>query len=157
LSLRAESIFSELYLRGLFHRLAVLTNIKEFVRRESERRRKQARRDLLDASIVFLNGIVEETPRRRDLVLDVGQLSLQVLKVAVALGIRIALCQREQWPQRPAKRVLRSRLRGRALRVDRSVASRHHRLQRAALVRRIALHGLDQIGNEVVALLELHV
>ncbi len=48
-------------------------------------------------------------------------------------------------------------LRGRALRRDRGVARLHHRLERAALVAGIALHGLDQVGNEVVTLLELHV
>ncbi len=32
-----------------------------------------------------------------------------------------------------------------------------HLVERAALVRGVALHGLDQVRNEIVALLELHV
>jgi hypothetical protein len=45
-----------------------------------------------------------------------------------------------------------SRLRG-----DGGVARLDHRFQRAALVAGIALHRLDQVGNEVVALFRLHV
>ncbi len=39
----------------------------------------------------------------------------------------------------------------------RGVARLDHRLERAALVAGVALDRLDQVGNEVVALLELHV
>jgi len=43
------------------------------------------------------------------------------------------------------------------LRGDRRVAGLDHRVQGAALMGGIALHGFDQVGNEVMALLHLHV
>ena len=85
------------------------------------------------------------------------KLRLQLLEVLVGLEVRIGLRQREQLPQRAGEHVL-----GRGLlldpgRRDRGVAGLHHRFQRAALMGGIALHRLDQVGNEVVALLELDV
>ncbi len=84
---------------------------------------------------------------------------LQLLEVLAGLEVRIGLAQREQLPERAAQHVLRRRLRrhAAALRGDRGVARRHHGFERAALVGGIALHRLDQIRNEVVPLLGLHV
>ena len=73
---------------------------------EAERAREQRGRELLDAGIVLLHRIVEEAPRGRDLVLDVGELALQLLEVLVGLEVRIGLAQREQLPQRAAQHVL---------------------------------------------------
>jgi len=43
------------------------------------------------------------------------------------------------------------------MRGNRGITCLHHGFERAALVRRIALHGLHQIGDEIVPLLELDV
>src|SRR6201999_2642214 len=61
----------------------------------------------------------------------------------------------------PAKRAGKLVLGGRdlrgALRRHRGVARLDDIVERAALMRRIALHRLDQVRNQIVALLELHV
>src|SRR5262245_51190348 len=73
---------SKLHLWRLLEHLALLgPHVEEFLRRESERAGQQHGRELLDAGIVFLHRVVEETARRGDLVLDVGELSLQLLEV----------------------------------------------------------------------------
>ena len=66
--------------------------------------------------------VVEEAARRGDLVLDVGDLGLQLLEVLVGLEVRIGLGQREQLAQRAGQHVLGRRLLRRALRGDRGVA-----------------------------------
>ena len=45
--------------------------------------------------VLYLHRIVEEPPRRRDLVLQIGELRLQLLEVLVGLQVRIGLRQRE--------------------------------------------------------------
>src|SRR6201999_4205865 len=61
----------------------------------------------------------------------------------------------------PAKRAGKLVLGGRdlrgSLRRDRGGARLDDVVERAALMRRIALHRLDQVRNQIVALLELHV
>src|SRR6202166_5193938 len=150
---------SELNLRRLIDRLAVVAEIEERPRREAENAGEQRRGELLDAGIVLADRIVEEPPRRRDLVLDVGQLGLQLLEIRIGLEVGIALRQREYLPQRARQHVFGGALRGRPLALggDRGIARLDHRFERPALVRRIAFHGLDQVGNEIVALLELNV
>ena len=54
------------------------------------------------------------------------------------------------------RRVARRRSRGRGARL-RGIARLDHRLERLALVLDVALHRLDQVRNQVVAALELHV
>jgi hypothetical protein len=45
----------------------------------------------LNSGIVFLHRIVEEAPRRGNLVLQVGQLGLQLLEILACLEIGIGL------------------------------------------------------------------
>src|SRR5258705_9576990 len=72
---------SELHLRRLLDGFALVAEIEEGPRREAEHAREQRRRELLDAGVVLADRIVEEPARRRDLVLDVGQLGLQLLEI----------------------------------------------------------------------------
>ena len=78
-------------------------------------------------------------------------------KFGVGLEIGIGFGQREQLAQRAGQHVLGRRLLRRTLRRDRRVARLDHLVERAALMRGVALHGLDQVGNEVVPLAQLHV
>src|SRR5208282_6406002 len=71
----------ELHLRRLCFGLAVLAEVEEFLRRETERRGKERGGKPLDAGVVFLHGIVEEAPCCGDLVLKIGQLRLQLLEI----------------------------------------------------------------------------
>ena len=114
---------------------------------------------MLNPGIVFLDRVVEEPPGGGNLVLEVRELALQLLKVLVGFEIRVGLAQREELPERPGQCILGSGLRrdvsGRG--GNRRIARPHHGFERTPLVSSIALHRLDQVGNEIVALLGLHV
>ena len=131
--------------------------IEKLLRGEAQGLGEQHGREGLACGIVLRRRVVEEAARRRDLVLQVGQLALQLLEVLVGLQVRIGLGQREELPQRALQRALGGGLRGGPLGGYCRVASLDDSLQRALLVCRIALNRLDQVGHQVVALLELHV
>ena len=59
--------------------------------------------------------------------------------------------------ERAGQRPFGGGLLGGAARGERGVARLHDRLERAALMGRVALHGLHEIGNEIVPLLQLDV
>src|ERR1700730_5281872 len=87
---------SELHARRLFELAAIGAEIEEIALAESEHARKQRRRKTLDAGVVFLHRVVEEAPRRRELVLEVGQFALQLLEVRARFEVGIGLAEREQ-------------------------------------------------------------
>src|SRR5262245_22846930 len=79
---------SKLHLRRLLEHLALLgADVEEILRRKSERARQQHGGELLDAGVVFLHRVVEEAARGGDLVLDVGELGLELLEVLAGLEI----------------------------------------------------------------------
>ena len=92
---------------------------------------QQHRGELLDAGVVFLHRVVEEAARGGDLVLDVGELGLELLEVLAGLEIGVSLAQGEQLPQRSSERVLGRGLGGdpARLRRNRGVARLHHGFQ----------------------------
>src|SRR5262245_25155639 len=125
---------SKLHLRRLLEHLAFLdADVEEIPRRKSERARQQHGGELLDAGVVFLHRVVEEAARGGDLVLDVGELGLELLEVLAGLEIGVSLAQGEQLPQRPGERVLGRGLGGdpARLRRNRGVA-RLHQIGRAS-------------------------
>src|SRR5437870_10606992 len=131
-----ELYLLELHLRGLVELLALLgADVEELLRGEAERASEQHRGELLDAGVVLLHGIIEEAAGRGQLVLDVGELALQLLEVLIGLEIRIGLAQRKQLPQRAGERVFSGCLRRDAARsgLDRGVARLDHGFERAAL------------------------
>src|SRR5262245_23055210 len=85
---------------------ARLAEIEKFALAEAERVGKEHRGKPLDAGVVFLHRAVEETARGRDLVLDVGEVGLQLLEVGAGLEVRIGFAQREQAAQRAGELVL---------------------------------------------------
>ncbi len=87
-----------------------------------------------------------------------GELLLQGEEVLVRLQVGVGLRQREQLPQRAGEDVLGLGLLlgPGALGLDRGVARLHDAFEGALLVRGVALDRLDQVGDEVVAPLELH-
>src|SRR3989304_8217978 len=105
----------KLHPRRLLELRARLCHIEEFAMAEAERSGDQNGRELLDPRVVFLHGIVEEAPRRRELVLDVGELGLQLLEILIGLQVRVSLRQREELAQRAAEHILRRRLLRRAV------------------------------------------
>src|ERR1700716_3541883 len=148
---------SKFYLRYRLDFGSGSAEVEKVLAGKAEHAGEQRGRHLLDAGVVFLNRVVEEAAAGGDLVLEVGQLACQLLEVGVGLQVRIGLRQRDQPAERAAQLVLGGGDLTRSLRRHRAVAGLYHVVERAALVRGVALHGLDQVRNQVVALLELHV
>ena len=102
-------------------------------------------------------------PRDRDAVFGAFELRLQRQEVLVGLEVGIVLADREQPAERAGKLVLRvlellqlvgiGELRGVDLHLRRLGARLDHRGQDAFLLLGIALHGGDQIGDEIGAAL----
>ena len=114
-------------------------------------------RELLDLRVVAQHAVVVELPRVGDAVLGRGELLLQVQEVLVGLEVGVGLGHREQAAS--ARRSGRSRP-GPARPAPCALIARcgpGDRFERAPLVRGVALDRLDQVGDEVVAALELHV
>src|SRR5687767_11116802 len=91
---------SEFHAGRLLELPARLAEVEELLAAEAERGGEQGGGKLLDARVVLLHRVVEETARGGELVLDVGQFGLQLLEVAVGLKVRIGLRQRQQASQR---------------------------------------------------------
>jgi hypothetical protein len=80
-----------------------------------------------------------------------------LLDVVVGLELRIALDQAQKSARRLAERRLGGTGLGRSRRGDGGVARLHHLGERLLLVAHGVLHDLHQVGNEIVAALELDV
>ncbi len=147
-----------LTLRRLGDLRPFLAEIEEGFRPEAEGFGEQHGREGLDAGIVLADRAVVEAPRRGDLAFDIGELLLQFEEVLVRLQVGIGLRNGDQAAERARQGLLGLGLLRRTLRGgDRGRARLHHLVERALLMGRIALHRLDEIGNEVMALLHLHV
>jgi hypothetical protein len=66
-----------------------VAHIEELAWPEAHRSREQHGRKRLDGRVVFRYGVVEEPPRGGELVLNIGQLGLELLEVGVRLEVRI--------------------------------------------------------------------
>ena len=122
----------------------------------------QRRGKLLLLRVVLGGGVVVELPRERDAVLGGAELLLQLADVAGRLELRIALHRHQQPGQGARQRVLRladlfDRFRTRRVDLDRLIARLDHRFECRALEVHRAFDGVDEIGNQIVAALELHV
>ena len=115
------------------------------------------RREHLDRVVERQDGVVEDLPRDRDLVLGVLELRLEVEEVLVRLQLGVGLGDREQAAERLAQHPLRRSGRRRALRRHRRGARLGDRVERPALVGRVPLHRLDEVRDQVVPPLQLHV
>src|SRR5690606_4852205 len=92
-----------------------------------------------------------------DCILDLAEAALELCEAFDGAQLRVVLREREERLQRTGQRILRRGLLRRPLRHHRAAARLDDGVQRTAFVRRVALHGLDQVGHEVVAALELNV
>src|SRR5262249_49506236 len=130
-----------------------------------ERRSPDQARERAQLRIVLPHRLDVVAARHRDAVLGALELRLQRQKILVRLQLRIALRYRQQ----PAERAGELRLRllealkrfrvgddvGRDLHLGRARPRIGHRFQHLALLGGIALHGLDQIGDQIGAALVL--
>src|SRR6266508_1133445 len=133
------------------------TGLEVFTGPEAEHRREDALRHGADGVVVGQDRVVVVLPCVRGPVLGLRQLLLQRQEALVGLEVRVGLRHRKQALQGAAQHVLGRRLAGGSLRVDRPRPRLGDRLQRAPLMGGVALDGLDQVGDQVVTALELHV
>src|SRR6476659_1515851 len=132
-----------------------LVRLEELACREPERAGDRDAGEGLDRVVVGQHGVVVDLPGDRDPVLGLGKLALQLPEVLVGLQLRVRLGDREQPAERLAQDPLGlGRLGGRTCALRRG-ARLGDRLERAALVRRVALDGLDEVRDQVVPTLEL--
>src|SRR5581483_4365809 len=131
--------------------------VEEILSRKTEHAGKQRSRHLLDTGVVFLDRVVEEAAAGGDLVLEIGQFTRQLLEIGVGLEVGIGFRQRDQAAERARELILRRGHLRRSLRRHRRVARLDDVVERAALMGGIALHGLDEVRDQVMTLLELHV
>ena len=95
--------------------------------------------------------------REGDLVLGVRELVLELQEVRVRLQLRVGLGDREEGLEGPGEEVVGGHGLLGALGLQHRRARLAHVLQELALVLRVALHGLDEVRDQVVPPLELHV
>src|SRR5215210_118925 len=132
-------------------------DLEERPRLEAEHPGDDVRRDRLTRVLVAEDGVVVDLARDADLVLRVLELRLQLTEVLARAELRIRLRDGEQAADRRGERVLGLGLLLDALRFLRMRPGARHLLEGAALVRRVALHGLDEVRDQVVAAPELYV
>ena len=107
--------------------------------------------------MVGQDGVVVDLARHRDLVLGLGELGLQVEEVLVGLQVGVGLGDREQPAERLGEEALGGAGLGRGLRARGRRARLGDLVERAALVGRVALHGLDEVRDQVAPPAQLHV
>ena len=101
--------------------------------------------------------IVEALAHVADLVFRIGQLRLELLEVRIRLQLRISLRNREQRLQRTAQSIIGFHFRLGSRCVGDGRTRSDDLLKRARLMRGVAFHRFDQIGNKVATSLQLHV
>src|SRR3954468_5359603 len=137
-------------------------------RAEAERAGEHRCRQRFAPRVVFHHRVVIGLPRKGHFVLGAGKLFLEPEHVLVRLEIGILLEHRHHPPEGAAEhafgapeRLHRGRVagtrRGRLRGADRAAARLDHRVERAPLVLHVTLHRFDQVWNEVIAPLQLHI
>ena len=124
---------------------------------EAEHTGKEHGRKLLHAGVELFRRAVEEAADCSQLVLDVGQLALQLQEVLVSLQVGISLHADLQTCQGTAQGILSLDLIIQGGCIHRSSTGCRHTLQHTLLVLGIPLDGIHQVRNKVVTLLQLNI
>src|SRR5712692_3148524 len=132
-------------------------DLEELARLEAEHPGDDVRRELSDLRVEVADGSVVVAPRVLDGVFDLGQCVLELREAFHRAKLRVSLSQGKQLPQRAGEHTLRLALGRGALGTHGAVARVDNRIERALFVRGVALDGFHDVGNQVVASLELHV
>src|SRR5262245_12634539 len=130
-----------------------------------QRRGPDHARERAQLRVVLPHRVDVVAPRHRDAILRALELRLQCQEVLIRFEIGIALRDREQPPERAGELLLRLLEALECFRIVEDVGRKLHLrgagagigdlFEHLALLRRVALHGLDQIGNEIGAALVL--
>src|SRR6059036_4346924 len=137
--------------------LRFTAELEELARREAEGAGDQVRGELRDARVQVAHHRVVVAARVLHRVLDLAEARLELREVLRGAELRVGLGEREDLPQGLRERSLGLGLGRRSLRRHGAVAGADHGLQGGALVAGVSLHRLDQVGDQVVAALQLHV
>src|SRR5215467_7897103 len=124
---------------------------------EPEERRDLVRWKAVDRRVEVADDGVVVAARALDGLLELRERALQIAKALIRLQIGIRLGEREELAERAGQLVLGLRARLRRLRGHGRAARADDLVERVALVRGVASHGLDEVGHEIGAPLELHV
>ena len=135
----------------------IVLDVEELARRVVERLGQDARRERLDRRVQEPDLVVVVLPRVGDLRLGAGELLLQRQEVRVGLQVGVVLGDGEQLAEPGADGVLRVGLTGDALGALGAAPRLGDLLEGLALVGRVPLDRLDQVGDQVVPAPELHV
>src|ERR1700722_3946111 len=147
---RAEADFGGFALGGC-------GNFKEFAWLESQHVREDVGGELLNFCVQVADYSVVIAPCVLDGVLDLGKGRLERRKTLNSAELRVGFRKRKQAFQRARKHVLGLRLVARAGSGHSAIARVDYRFQGALLVSCVALDGFHQVGNQVVATLELDI
>ena len=109
----------------------------------------------LDGVVVRKNAVVEALSCVDDLVLGVGQISLEILEACIGLELRVAFGDGKQRLEGVGERVGGLHLGLGGARLRRGSARPRYRLKRLGLMARVALDRVHEVGDEVIAPLEL--
>src|SRR5437660_319298 len=124
---------------------------------EAEEQRDLVGRKAVDRRVEIADDGVVVAARALDRLLDLPERALQVAKALVRLEVGIRLGEREELAQGAGQLVLGLRAGFGGLRHHGRAAGTDDLVERAALVGRVAPNGLDQVGHQIGAALELDV
>jgi hypothetical protein len=124
---------------------------------EAEEQRDLVGREAVDGRVQIADDGVVVAARALDRLLDLAERALQLAEALIRLQLGIRLGDREELAERAGQLVLGLRPRLGRLRRHRRAAGADDLVERGALVRGVALDGLDQVRHQIGAALELHV
>src|SRR5690242_14013810 len=141
--------------RNLGHGFGAAFRLEVLLGPEAADLRPPGAGDALDVAVVLLDGVVVALALHREPVLGARELVHQALEVAVGLELRIRFADRHQLADRAFELVRRLDLVGAGARPEHRRARVGDVVEDALLVAGVALHHLDQVGNQVGAALQL--
>lgn len=144
----------ELHFHWLF---LAISDFEEFTLGEIEQTRDDIAREHIDLVVERQHIAIIEAAGGLDLVFRVGEFALQLKEILVGLEIRVGLRDCEQAFQRIREHVFGLRLVRSGTRLHSSSTGRGHFFKHAGFVRSIAFDRIDEIRNQIIAALELHV
>src|SRR5918993_4068821 len=131
--------------------------LEVFPLRKAHRTGEDHRGEALYFRVVGLDRIVVVLPGEGDLVLRRGELLLEVDQNRVRAEIGIVLGDGEQVPDRPRETGLGLGLLPRRLRLHRLGAGLRYLGEHVLLLAEVLLHAFEEVGDQVVPPLQLHV
>src|SRR5208337_3307570 len=132
-------------------------DFKELALLETQHSRDDVCRELQDLGVEVANDGVVVAPRVLDGILNLGKRILERGEALDGAELRVGLGESEKAFQRTGQHVFRRGLIGGAGGGHGAVARVSDGFKSALFVGGVTLHGFDEIGDEIVAALELHI